>query len=133
MISSVAGTSIKKLVRIWQGAKVAGSTMESAPPPDVGQAIKEGVKRMDVPDPLKTVLPDKNSGFNILSQARISLSEDAHQNFGYKCMCFGVSQHYRTLLHQFKNMHINGSQPNRRDNGAVLHQCDSARCCIRNN
>lgn len=50
--------------------------MESAPPPDVGQAIKEGVKRMDVPDPLKTVLPDKNSGFNILSQASISLSDN---------------------------------------------------------
>ena len=47
--------------------------MESGPPSDVGEAIKEGVKRMDVPDPLKTVLPDKNSGFNVLSQASILL------------------------------------------------------------
>ncbi|KAK9918429.1 hypothetical protein WJX75_004053 [Coccomyxa subellipsoidea] len=46
-------------------AKVAGSTMEASPPSDVGQALREGVTRMEVPDPLKTVLPGKNSGFQV--------------------------------------------------------------------
>jgi hypothetical protein len=30
-----------------------------APPPDVGAALREGVTRLNVPDPLKTVLPDR--------------------------------------------------------------------------
>ncbi len=60
-------------------AKVAGSTMESSPPSDVGQALKEGVTRMEVPDPLKTVLPGKNSGFNVSDRVSIILLQLGHR------------------------------------------------------
>ena len=45
---------------LWQEANTAGAQpTEMAPPPDVGAALREGTKRLSVPDPLKTVLPDR--------------------------------------------------------------------------
>jgi hypothetical protein len=53
-----------------QAAKVAGSTQESGPPSDVGQALKQGTTTVQVPDPLKTVLPDDRKGFKTQEKAR---------------------------------------------------------------
>ena len=52
-------TLLKPLSCLQEANTAGASPGNYAPPPDVGAALKKGVNKLDLPDPLKTVLPGK--------------------------------------------------------------------------
>lgn len=84
-----------------QEANTAGAAPRNyEPPPDVGAALKEGATKLELPDPLKTVLP----GTKVTVPRSSMLKKHAHaktcrvrvwptEGVGACNMCTGAGQH----------------------------------------
>lgn len=58
--ASMQGCAAFVMHTCLQEANTAGAPPQNySPPADVGAALKKGATKMDLPDPLKTVLPTK--------------------------------------------------------------------------